>query len=270
MSHFIINLFPLCLSRIGAWPQSGLSIQMVISLLSVSCGSGFLASCLTVCFTNFSFSVIMNLLLFPELTPVLMSLSKERGQVLSPTSGDPIDAKTLVKYRKVYLQLTTNRVKSLFAQLASLEERQDQTLKELRQALAIQTEAECNLRSSCLGDFPVLTDADISPVLGMDLSALGDLVLDPQSPLGDLALNLPDPVTTQSAPAPAVRKPKRPKFTILAPRHVTVIGSTTITRAKPGTKPSKWFSTRRPLCQKPSKRACPPTADADLPTSSSA
>jgi hypothetical protein len=174
----------------------------------------------------------------------------------------------LVEYRKVYFQLVTNKVESLFAQLASLEERQVQTLNELRQALAIQTEAECNWRSSCLGDFPVLTDADISPVLGMDLSALGDLVLDPQSALGDLALNPQAPVTTQSAPAPAVRKPRRPKFTILAPRHVTVIGSTTITR-KP-TKPSKWFSARRPLCQKPSKRAAPPTADDDLPTSSSA
>jgi hypothetical protein len=197
-----------------------------------------------------------------------MSLSKEIGQVWAP-----ISAKELVKWRKVYLQITTNRVNGLFAQLTSLEEKQDKTLKELQRALAIQTQAECNLRSSRLGVFPELNDADLSPVLGMDLSDLGDLALDPKFPLGELALNLPDPVrTTQVDPAPAVRKPKRLKITILASRPVTVIGSTTITRAKPGTKPSKWFSRRPPICQKPSTRFGPPTANAANadPTSSSA
>jgi hypothetical protein len=178
----------------------------------------------------------------------------------------------LVKWRKVYLQITNNRVKTLFDRLAALEKEQDTTLKELQRALSIQTQAECNLRSSRLGVFPELKDADLSSVLGMDLTDLGDLALDPKFPLGELALNLPDPVTTQSDPAPAVRKPKRLKITILAPRPVTVIGSTTITRAKPGTKPSKWFSRRPPICQKPSKRFGPPTANAanDDPTSSSA
>ena len=127
-------------------------------------------------------------------------------------------------------------------------------MSELQKALVAQTEVDCFWRSSLLGDFPVLTDADISSVLGMDLSALGDLVLGPQPP-----------ATAQSAPAPAVRKPRLPKLTILSPRQAT---TSTTTRNKP-TKPSKGFSAR-PICRKPSKRAAPPAAEDYLPTSSSA
>ena len=65
---------------------------------------------------------------------------------------------------------------------------------ELKKALAAQIEAECSWRSSSLGDFPVLSNADITSVLGLDLSALGDLVL-----------GLQPPATTQSATATAVR-----------------------------------------------------------------
>jgi hypothetical protein len=173
----------------------------------------------------------------------------------------------MAKWREVYLQITQHKVKTLFDRLAALEKEQDTTLKELQRALSIQTQAECNLRSSRLGVFPELKDADLSSVLGKDLTDLGDLALDPTFPLGELALSLPDP---DPAPVPAVRKPKKLKITILAPRSATVIGSTTITRARPGTKPSKWFSRRPSTCQKPSKRFGPPTAtatNADLPSS---
>ena len=186
-----------------------------------------------------------------------MALSKECDQVSSSTSGDPADTSDLATFQWKYLQISTDRVQSLFVKQAALEKQQAANMSELQKALVAQTEAECFWRSSLLGDFPVLTDADISSVLGLGLSALGDLVLGPQPP-----------ATTQSAPAPAVRKPKLPKLTILSPRLANGFGSTTTTRNKP-TKPAKGFSAR-PICRKPSKRAAPPAAEDDLPTSSSA
>ena len=195
-----------------------------------------------------------------------MSLSKECDQV-SSTSGDPTDASDLVRFRWMYFQLATDRVQSLFAKQAALERKQALTMIELQKALAVQTEAECNWRSSCLSDFPVLSEADITSVLGLDLSALGDLVLGPQPP-----------VTTQSAAATAVRststnpalpctaattvrRPRLPKLTILSPWLATATIKNTPT--KPGKRSSVW-----PVCRKPSKWAAPPTtSEDDLPAS---
>ena len=94
----------------------------------------------------------MNVLLFPELTPALMSLSKEIGQVWAPSNRAPPTAKEMAQWREVYLQITQHKVKTLFDRLASLEKEQNNTLKELQRALSIQTQAECKLRSSRLYD----------------------------------------------------------------------------------------------------------------------
>ena len=145
---------------------------------------------------------------------------------------------------------------------------------ELQRALAAQVEAECNLRSSSLPAFPVLSDVDITSVLGQELSALGDLSL------------LQPPVTTQSAattstttavrstttnpalPSTAATTVRKPKLTVLPLRFPNGSGFTAATMNRP-IKPGKRFNAR-PVCRKPSKRAAPSTtAEDDLPASAS-
>ena len=134
-----------------------------------------------------------------------MSLSKECDQVSSSTSGYPVvprgplypavlpaDDSDLVRFHLEYLQRVTGRVQSLFAKQADLEKQQALNMIELKRALAAQMEAECTWRSSSLRVFPVLSDADITSVLGLNLSDLGDLTL-----------GLQPPATTQSATATA-------------------------------------------------------------------
>ena len=192
----------------------------------------------------------------------------------SSTSGDPADASDLARFQWRYLQLATDRVQSLFAKQAALEKKQALNMIERKKALAAQIEAECSWRSSSLGDFPVLSDADITSVLGLDLSALRDLVLGLQPPATTQSATTTAVHSTTTNPAlpstaaTAVRKPKLPKLTILSPRLANGSGSTATTRNKP-TKPGKGFSAR-PICRKPSKRAAPSAAaEDDLPASSS-
>ena len=217
-----------------------------------------------------------------------MSLSKECDQVSSSTSGYPVvprgplypavlpaDDSDLVRFHLEYFQLVTGRVQSLFAKQADLEKQQALNMIELKKALAAQMEAECNWRSSSLRVFPVLSDADITSVLGLDISALGDLTL-----------GLQPPATTQSAattstttavrstttnpalPSTAATAVRKPKLTILPLRFANGSGSTAATKNRP-TKPGKRFSAR-PVCRKPSKRAAPSaTAEDDLPASTS-
>ena len=222
-----------------------------------------------------------------------MSLSKECDQVSSSTSGYPVvprgplypavlpaDDSDLARFHLEYFQRVTGRVQNLFAKQADLEKQQALNMTELKRALAAQMEAECTWRSSSLRVFPVLSDADITSVLGLDLSALGDL-----------ALSLQPPATTQSATAiaattttttTAVRSTTtnpalpstgatavcKPKLTILPLRFTNGSGSTAAAKNRP-TKPVKRFSAR-PVCRKPSKRAAPSaTAEDDLPASTS-
>ena len=217
-----------------------------------------------------------------------MSLSKECDQVSSSTSGYPVvprgplypavlpaDDSDLVRFQRTYFQLITGRVQSLFAKQADLEKQQALNMIELKKALAAQMEAECTWRSSSLRVFPVLSDADITSVLGLDISALGDLTL-----------GLQPPATTQSAattstttavrstttnpalPSTAATAVRKPKLTILPLPLANGSGSTAATKNSP-TKPGKRFSAR-PVCRKPSKRAAPSaTAEDDLPASTS-
>ena len=224
-----------------------------------------------------------------------MSLSKECDQVSSSTSGYPVvprgpvysavlpaDDSDLIRFERKYfqfnkdrVQFATDRVQSLFAKQVDLEKQQALNMSLLENALAAQIEAECTWRSSSLPAFPVLSYADITSVLGQELSALGDLSL------------LQPPVTTQSAattstttavrstttnpalPSTAATTVRKPKLTILPLRFADGSGSTTAAKNRP-TKPGKRSSTR-PVCRKPSKRAAPSaTAKDDLPASTSA
>ena len=229
-----------------------------------------------------------------------MSLSKECDQVSSSTSGDPAvsrgpiypaklpaDASDLVRFQWKYFQLVTGRVQSLFANQADLEKKQALNMSELKKALAAQMEAECNWRSSSLSVFPVLSDEDITSVLGQDLSAIGDLVLGLQPPATNQGATATAATTTTATTATAVRSittnqalpstaatattaaaVRKPKLTVLSLRLANGSGSTATTKNKPA-KPGKRFSTR-PVCRKPSKRAAPSaTAGDDLPASTS-
>ena len=217
-----------------------------------------------------------------------MSLSKECDQVSSSTSGYPVvprgplypavlpaDDSDLVRFHLEYFRRVTDRVQGLFAKHAVLERQLDLNTTELKRALAARLEAECNWRSSSLRVFPILSDVDITSVLGQELSALGDLSL------------LQPPATTQSAattstttavrstttnpalPSTAATTVRKPKLTILPLRLADGSGSTTAAKNRP-TKPGK-RSSARPVCRKPSKRAAPSAAaDDDLPASTSA
>ena len=220
-----------------------------------------------------------------------MSLSKECDQVSSSTSGYPVvprgplypavlpaDDSDLVRFHLAYFQLVTGRVQSLFAKQADLEKQQALNMIELKRALAARLEAECNWRSSSLRVFPILSDVDITSVLGQELSALGDLSL------------LQPPATTQSAtttaatttttaavrstttipalPSTAANAVRKPKLTVLPLRFPNGSGFTAATMNRP-IKPGKRFNAR-PVCRKPSKRAAPSaTAEDDLPASTS-
>ena len=221
-----------------------------------------------------------------------MSLSKECDQVSSSTSGYPVvprgplypavlpaDDSDLVRFHLEYFQRVTGRVQSLFAKQADLEKQQALTMIELNKALAAQIEAECNWRSSSLRVFPVFSDADITSVLGLDLSALGDLTLGLQPPATTQSANataattstttaVRSTTTNPALPSTAATAVCKPKLTILPLRFANGSGFTTATKNRP-TKPGKRFSAR-PVCRKPSKRAAPSaTAEDDLPASTS-
>ena len=221
-----------------------------------------------------------------------MSLSKECDQVSSSTSGYPVvprgplypavlpaDDSDLVRFHLEYFQRVTGRVQSLFAKQADLEKQQALNMIELKRALAAQMEAECTWRSSSLRVFPVLSDADITSVLGLNLSDLGDLTLGLQPPATTQSATTTAATTTTTAavrstttnpalPSTAATAVRKPKLTILPLRFANGSGSTAATKNRP-TKPGKRFSAR-PVCRKPSKRAAPSaTAEDDLPASTS-
>ena len=229
-----------------------------------------------------------------------MSLSKECDQVSSSTSGYPIvprgplypavlpaDDSDLIRFERKYfqfnkdrVQFATDRVQSLFAKQVDLEKQQALNMIQLENALAAQIEAECTWRSSSLPAFPVLSDADITSVLGLNLSDLGDLTLGLQPPATTQSATAIAATTTTTTtavrstttnpalPSTAATAVCKPKLTILPLRLATGSGSTTATKNRP-TKPGKRFSAR-PVCRKPSKRAAPSaTAEDDLPASTS-
>ena len=221
-----------------------------------------------------------------------MSLSKECDQVSSSTSGYPVvprgplypavlpaDDSDLVRFHLEYFQRVTGRVQSLFAKQADLEKQQALNMIELKKALAAQIEAECTWRSSSLRVFPVLSDADITSVLGLNLSDLGDLTLGLQPPATTQSATataattstttaVRSTTTNPALPSTAATAVRKPKLTILPLRLANGSGSTAATKNSP-TKPGKRFSAR-PVCRKPSKRAAPSaTAEDDLPASTS-
>ena len=221
-----------------------------------------------------------------------MSLSKECDQVSSSTSGYPVvprgplypavlpaDDSDLVRFHLEYFQRVTGRVQSLFAKQADLEKQQALNMIELKRALAAQMEAECTWRSSSLRVFPVLSDADITSVLGLGLSDLGDLTLGLQ-PLATTQSATTTAATTTTAaavrstitipalPSTAATAVRKPKLTVLPLRFPNGSGFTAATMNRP-IKPGKGFAAR-PVCRKPSKRAAPSaTAEDDLPASTS-
>ena len=222
-----------------------------------------------------------------------MSLSKECDQVSSSTSGYPVvprgplypavlpaDDSDLVRFHLEYFQRVTGRVQSLFAKQADLEKQQALNMIELKRALAAQMEAECTWRSSSLRVFPVLSDADITSVLGLGLSDLGDLTLGLQPPAntqGATATAATTSTTTAvrstttnpALPSTAATAVRKPKLTVLPLRFPNGSGFTAATMNRP-IKPGKGLNAR-PVCRKPSKRAAPSTtAEDDLPASTSA
>ena len=221
-----------------------------------------------------------------------MSLSKECDQVSSSTSGYPVvprgplypavlpaDDSDLVRFHLEYFQRVTGRVQSLFAKQADLEKQQALNMIELKRALAAQMEAECTWRSSSLRVFPVLSDADITPVLGLNLSDLEDLMLGVQPSVTTQNATATTPATTTTTavrstttnpalPFTAATAVRKPKLTVLPLRSPTGSGFTAATMNRP-IKPGKGLNAR-PVCRKPSKRAAPSTtAEDDLPASTS-
>ena len=220
------------------------------------------------------------MLCFQTYTCHNVSFSKECGQVSSSTSGYPADDSDLARFHLAYWHGVTSRVQSLFAKQADLERQQALNMIELKKALAAQTEADCNWRSSSLPAFPVLSDADITSVLGLNLSDLGDLTLGLQPPATTQSATAIAATTTTTTtavrstttnpalPSTAATAVCKPKLTILPLRFANGSGSTAAAKNRP-TKPGKRFSAR-PVCRKPSKRAAPSaTAEDDLPASTS-
>ena len=164
-------------------------------------------------------------------------------QVSSSTDSD------MARFELAYWHLVTSRVQNLFERQITLERQMASNMVELQNALATQTEADCNRRSSYLPFFPVLDDVDITSVLGLDFGALGDLALKVLQP----------PATTQTTAITAA---------VTAAAATPVILPLRATKKRP-TKPVKRRSVR-PVCRKPSKRAAPSsTTDDDLPTTTS-
>ena len=162
-----------------------------------------------------------------------MSLSKEK--VSSSTDSD------LARFDLAYWHIVTSRVQRLFERQSSLERLLASNMVELQSALAAQTEAHCSYRSSFLPTFPVLSDEDITSVLGLDFGALGDLALKVLQP----------PATTQTT---------------------AITAAVTAAAATPVILPLRATKRRsvRPVCRKPSKKFAPSSiTDDDLPTTTS-
>ena len=182
-----------------------------------------------------------------------MSLSKEWDQVSSTSSGSPVvlpangsdlDDSDLGRFARKYLRDATDKVDSLFAELAGLERQQALKLIELEIAMAAQVEAQSNMP-----DFPDLSAVTLWNAVNLDLDL--DLDLSPQPPATTQNVT----AAAASASTTAATSTRRP--TILVPRATRPV--------KPGKK-----SFTRPAGRKPSKRAAPPTtAEDDLPASTS-
>ena len=177
-------------------------------------------------------------------------------QVSSSTDMASTD---MARFELAYSHLVTSRVQNLFERQITLERQMASNMVELQNALATQTEADCNRRSSYLPFFPVLSDADITSVLGLDFSTLGDLALKVLQP----------PATTHTTAVSAAAAAAAAAVTAAAATAVILpLRSTTATKNRP-TKPVKRLSAR-PVCRKPSKRAAPSsTTEDDLPTPTS-
>ena len=170
-----------------------------------------------------------------------MSLSKV-SKVSSSTDSDPSD---LARFDLAYWHIVTSRVQRLFERQSSLERLLASNMVELQSDLAAQTEAHCSYRSSFLPTFPVLSDEDITSVLGLDFGALGDLA-------GDLALKVLQPSATTQTSA--------------------ITAAVTAAAATPVILPLRATKRRsvRPVCRKPSKKFAPSSiTDDDLPTTTS-
>ena len=167
-----------------------------------------------------------------------MSLSK----VSSSTDSDHSD---LARFDLAYWHIVTSRVQRLFERQSSLERLLASNMVELQSALAAQTEAHCSYRSSFLPTFPVLSDEDITSVLGLDFKALGDLA-------GDLALKVLQPSATAQTSAITAAVTAAAATPVILPRRFTKKRSV------------------RPVCRKPAKKFAPSSiTDDDLPTTTS-
>ena len=89
----------------------------------------------------------------------------------------PADASDLVRFQWNYYHILTGKIHSLLATQADLEGKLTLNMREQKKALADQLEAECNWRSSSLDVFPVISDEDLTSVLGQDLTAVLDQAL---------------------------------------------------------------------------------------------
>ena len=159
-------------------------------------------------------------------------------QVSSSTDMASTD---MARFELAYWHLVTSRVQNLFERQITLERQMASNMVELQNALATQTEADCNRRSSYLPFFPVLDDTDITSVLGLDFGALGDLALKVLQP----------PATTQTT---------------------AITAAVTAAAATPVILPLRATKRRsvRPVCRKPSKKFAPSSiTDDDLPTTTS-
>ena len=159
-------------------------------------------------------------------------------QVSSSTDMASTD---MARFELAYWHLVTSRVQNLFERQITLERQMASNMVELQNALATQTEADCNRRSSYLPFFPVLDDVDITSVLGLDFGALGDLALKVLQP----------PATTQTT---------------------AITAAVTAAAATPVILPLRATKRRsvRPVCRKPSKKFAPSSiTDDDLPTTTS-
>jgi hypothetical protein len=162
-----------------------------------------------------------------------MSLSKEK--VSSSTDSD------LARFDLAYWHIVTSRVQRLFERQSSLERLLASNMVELQGALAAQTEAHCSYRSSFLPTFPVLSDEDITSVLGLDFGALGDLALKVLQPSATTQTSAITAAVTAAAATP-----------VILPLRATKRRSV------------------RPVCRKPSKKFAPSSiTDDDLPTTTS-
>ena len=188
-----------------------------------------------------------------------MSLSKECGQVSSTSSGFPVvlpangsdlDDSDLGRFNRKYLQDATDKVDSLFAELAGLERQQALKLIELEIAMAAQVEAQSNMP-----DFPDLSAVTLWNAVNLDLEL--ELDVNPQPPANIqnvttfAAWSTTPTAIAASAAVLAAASTRRP--TILVPRAP---------RPVPGLLPVKpaMKSSTRPAGRKPSKGDTPTTS----------